>query len=223
MSCRRWRDAFVSDEPALREALVDHASACPSCAATLADHDAVREAAAAWRAVDVMAPAGLESRIAGSIARATLDAAGPPPPPRSLVIPVRTLAALAAGLLILAGALVTLRWTSVLSPAGDLPRAVLEVEQAQREYARRIAALQAEAAPLVASAGDPGTDPHRASILMAYRGRLSELDAVITEVESFLDEHPGHTGGHTVLLAAYREKAQVLEQLLRSHPGEGPS
>jgi hypothetical protein len=50
--------------------------------------------------------------------------------------------------------------------------------------------------------------------------RLTHLDSVIAEVQSFLDENPGHARGHTVLLAAYREKDQLLREILELSPGE---
>ena len=36
----------------------------------------------------------------------------------------------------------------------------------------------------------------------------------IADVEDFLDDHAGHAGGHTVLLAALQEKSQLLEEVI---------
>ena len=64
-------------------------------------------------------------------------------------------------------------------------------------------------------AGDPSVSPAQASVLLGYGQRLRHLDSVIAEVNEFLGENPGHTGGHTVLLAAYREKDEVLREVIR--------
>ena len=57
-------------------------------------------------------------------------------------------------------------------------------------------------------------------ILLTYRDRLANLDAVIAEVHGFLGESPGHSGGHTVLLAAYKEKSEVLQEIIDLQLGE---
>jgi hypothetical protein len=96
--------------------------------------------------------------------------------------------------------------------AGDGPEAALA--SARKAYVAAIARLEREADAVLARAADPRTSPRQAAILIGYRDRLAYLDEVIAEVNGFLIEHPGHAGGHTVLLAAYREKAEVLEQVL---------
>ena len=40
------------------------------------------------------------------------------------------------------------------------------------------------------------------------------------EVQGFLGENPGHSGGHTVLLAAYKEKSEVLQEVIDLQLGE---
>ena len=105
-------------------------------------------------------------------------------------------------------------------PPGELAGLMREADAAQRSYARAIAQLERQARPVLARAGDPVVASREASILMAYRDRLSHLDAVIAEVRGFLEENPGHSGGHTLLLAAYREKDEVLREVLSLPRGD---
>ena len=103
---------------------------------------------------------------------------------------------------------------------GTYADAVRQVEQAQHDYARAIAGLEQRAGDVLARAGDPALDSRDAAMLLNYRDRLTHLDSVIAEVQSFLDEHPGHSRGHTVLLAAYEEKDTLLREILELSPGE---
>ena len=101
-----------------------------------------------------------------------------------------------------------------------MAEAVLQVEQAQQDYARAIADLERRADDVLARAEDPELDMNDAALLLNYRDRLTHLDSVIDEVQAFLAEHPGHARGHTVLLAAYDEKDQLLREILEFSPGE---
>ena len=56
--------------------------------------------------------------------------------------------------------------------------------------------------------------------MLRYRDRLKHLAGVIAEVRSFLDENPGHAGGHKILLAAFKEKNEVLQTVLTLQSGE---
>ena len=108
-----------------------------------------------------------------------------------------------------------------LETGGDsYEAAVLQVEQAQHDYAKAIAGLERQAGEVLARADNPALDSQDAALLLNYRDRLTHLDSVIAEVQSFLDENPGHARGHTVLLAAYEEKDQLLREILDLAPGE---
>ena len=211
-SCWRFRQDVVSDDPLELRRAQEHAASCDECAGILDADRRIVDAATAWRQVSPAPPDGLESRIAAALA------AEPPAgsiAPRRRSTPVWRWAA-AAAVILLAGALAF----RGLAPRSDLERAMIEVERAERAYALAIAGLENEAAAVLARAGEPALDPGRAGILLAYRDRLTHLDSVILEVTGFLEENPGHSGGHTVLLAAYQEKQDVLQEVLDLPLGE---
>ena len=111
-----------------------------------------------------------------------------------------------------------LRLNGVHLGASRVP--VREVRKAERAYTRAIAALEQQAATSLARLQDPALSGEHAVILLTYRDRLANLDAVIAEVHGFLGESPGHSGGHTVLLAAYKEKSEVLQEIIDLQLGE---
>ena len=216
-SCWRFRQDVVSDDPLELRRAQEHAASCDECAGILDADRRIVDAATAWRQASPAPPDGLESRIAAALA-AEPSAAGAVAgaiAPRRRSTPVWRWAA-AAAVILLAGALAF----RGLAPRSDLERAMIEVERAERAYARAIAGLEVEAAAVLARAGEPTLDPGRAGILLAYRDRLTHLDSVILEVTGFLEENPGHSGGHTVLLAAYQEKQDVLQEVLDLPLGE---
>jgi hypothetical protein len=104
--------------------------------------------------------------------------------------------------------------------AADLARIAGDVERLRGEYLAAIARLEAQAGVVLAASDDPALPPERADVLNAYRDRLAHLDAVIADVEGFLDRHAGHGGGHTVLLAALEEKGQLLQEVLDLPAGD---
>ncbi|HKY31418.1 MAG TPA: hypothetical protein VJV23_02695, partial [Candidatus Polarisedimenticolia bacterium] len=129
----------------------------------------------------------------------------------------------AAALLVVAGAgIASLPWGGG-EAGGEVERALADAEAARTGYAEAIARLEAEAGAVLGRASDPDLSPDRAAVLLAYRGRLAHLDAVIADVEGFLQANPGHSGGHMVLLAAYKEKTEVLREVLARRTGESSS
>ena len=125
--------------------------------------------------------------------------------------------ALAAALIL--SALVVVRavpWTQAPEEANRLlvVEALKDAVRAERAHARAIARLELAAAPILAQAEDPSLTASRAAVLLAYRDRLAFLDSTIAEIEGFLENNNSHSGGRTVLLAAYTEKTEVLSQII---------
>ncbi len=226
--CRPFRRLSASDDPEDRRAVARHAETCASCRALLEQHDRLAGAARAWAEADVDPPAALEARIVSAVAR---ELRGPAPiavmparsAPRTARHPLPRRArgpALAAAILIVSGAGIAIRW-GFAPPGKDaaLARALETVDRAHEEYTLAIADLETAAREVFAQAGEPGFDARRAALLRNYRDRLTHLDTVIAEVRLFLDQNPGHAGGHTVLLAAYRETADVLREVVSTRKG----
>lgn len=221
--CRRYRRLAVSDAPDERARFEDHAARCPACLA-LRDQDAqLLDAARAWRESSPPPPAELEAAILAAVKREmrapaeirTMPRPGGFEAPAHRRPALRHAWALAAVLIVIVGAVVS--WRAGLLPlgsGGDLERALEAVERTQVDYARAIAELETAARDVFVAARQPGFDARRAGILRAYAERLQHLDDVIAEVSGFLEQNPGHSGGHTVLLAAYKEKSEVLREVL---------
>lgn len=205
MSCERFRETLVADVPD-RAALERHAATCETCAGLLEQHRRLAGAVDAWKEQAPPPPAALEARIAAALERPRT------PLPRWAAIA----ALLVTGVAVLA--LIVVRGGG--GGGGELARAVRDAERAQASYVEAIAKLELEARQVIERAADPATDPREAAILLSYRDRLTHLDAVIDEVQSFLSENPGHAGGHTVLLAAYDEKDELLRKVIALPGGE---
>jgi len=101
-----------------------------------------------------------------------------------------------------------------------IERALQEAETSRTRYVEAIAELERQTKPLLARAGDPALDAEKAALLLRYRDRLTHLDSVLEEVQTFLEEHPGHARAHAVLLAAYEEKKEVLVEVLSLDRGD---
>jgi hypothetical protein len=111
----------------------------------------------------------------------------------------------------------------VISTSGRLvvANALAAAHEAELRHAEAIAVLQQAADPILDRAHDPQTGAAAAALLLAYRDRISAIDAAIAEVNSYLDENPGLASARTVLLAAYIDKTLVLEEVLgRDDRGE---
>ncbi len=226
--CERLREALAGDDQAERAALEEHAASCAACADEIGEVARLAAAARAWRDEQPEAPPSLERRVTAAIAREALRASqaarparGWPRPARPAGIRIRWARRAAAAAALVAatagGIHVALRWSA---PPDDLARAVLEVEEAERAHAKALARLELGAEAVLRRAGDPTLGARQAAILLSYRDRLAHLDGVIAEVRAFLDEHPGHSGGHTVLLAAYAEKSEALREVLDLNLGD---
>ena len=215
MNCEQFRNALLGDEPIERNAAERHATSCAACAELLeADRklsDQVRE----WKDTAPAPPERLERRIAAAIARESS-----PSSVRVSSVARRTWVWAAAAVLLLATSVFVMRSVVPVSDGITIEDALAEADRIQQAYARAIARLEQEVEPILAHAGDPDFSPQQAGLLLSYRDRLTHLDAVIAEVQSFLGENPGHSGGHTVLLAAYKEKREVLGTLLELQLGE---
>jgi len=240
MTCSEFDVLIVSDEPEAAAALRDHASGCPRCAEILAGQAELLREVETWKESTPAPPPQLEQRIMQAAARqaqptmqeeaqeqrqpqAAEQAQGPTKtrvPGRLLWFPRRHSYAWGAiaATLILAALLVARAapWAQAPQEANRLlvAEALNDAVRAEREHARAIARLEQAVAPILAQSEDPSLTASKAAILIAYRDRLAFLDSTIAEVEGFLDNNPSHSGGRTVLLAAYTEKTEVLSQII---------
>lgn len=221
MTCERFREALVGDDPVAMEQAERHAETCPACAELLEAHHELTGQIAEWKTGSPMPPADLQRRIAESITKNA--SSGRPARGRTTgARPYAWTALAVAAVLMLAVTWLT-RNVPVEGPADAAQGIEAILDQAERtrlEYARAIADLERSAEPLLARAGDPDLPAEQAALLLSYRDRLNHLDGVIAEVQGFLEQHPGHTGGNTILLAAYTEKQEVLGRLLRLQLGD---
>ena len=217
MNCEQFEHALVSDTLDEREAAKAHAAECAHCAALWREDLELAHAVIAWKAADPEPPRRLERRIAARLAEQEGRRLR-----RTTALAWRSFAA-AAVLALTALALWQLG-TPLRRPTTTVPpieRALQEAETQRTRYVEAIAELERQTRPLLAQAADPTVDAERASLLLRYRDRLTHLDSVLEEVQTFLDEHPGHAGAHSVLLAAYQEKQEVLTELVRlDHRGD---
>jgi hypothetical protein len=225
--CRRHRRLLASDEPDDHAIVERHAADCEACAMALEEQRALMEAAAAWRDEAPSPPPSLERRIMAMLSREALRPVPIHGAPEMAPPSVRWTDRLAWKGLAAAAALAVMGafglWRFGLLPATDsseLAQAIRAVDETQRDYARAIAELEKAATAVLAQASNPQVDDREAAILLAYRDRLAHLDTIIEEVQGFLDDNPGHGGGHTVLLAAYREKADVLREVIARPAGD---
>lgn len=205
----------VSDDPRERARAAAHAVTCPDCAAAAEADARLAGMAAAWKQASPMPPSGLARRVRATLtgrgeAGAGLDARG-----RG-----RTgWLALAAAVLIAAVLVYAAQRGGSVPEIGDtsgllVADAMREAEQAERVHAEAIARLATAAAPILTRVGDPSLPAQDAAVLLAFRDRLTELDRTIADVGRYIVENPGNASARTVLLAAYREKTQLLQQVL---------
>jgi hypothetical protein len=216
MDCREFELALVGDDDHARQQAARHAADCPRCAALLSADTELLERVAAWRDSFPAAPRGADRRVQSMLlARGLLDdPAAVRPGGRTRATLWVALAAAVLGVVLLLPT-----WTHQ-GEEDSLEAALLRVERAEREYAGAIATLERRADRVLARADDPTLDARDAALLLRYRDRLSHLDSAIAEVRAFLDEHPGHARGHTVLLAAYEEKKLLLREIVELPRGE---
>jgi hypothetical protein len=239
MTCSEFDLLLVSDEPEAITALRDHASGCPRCAEILEGQTTLLREVEAWKESTPAPPPHLEQRILQAATQEAQEArqvafrgeheqqheqapemVETREPGRLLQFPLRPSYAWVAiaATLILATLLVTRTtpWVQAPREANRLlvAEALKDAERAERDHARAIARLEQAAGPILARSEDPGLTASKAAVLIAYRDRLAYLDSTIAEIEGFLDNNPSHSGGRTVLLAAYTEKSEVLSQII---------
>ena len=82
--------------------------------------------------------------------------------------------------------------------------ALLEVQQAEAEYARSIANLAAVAKPQLERSSSP--------LAAAYREKLIMLDSAIAEVKSTAEQNPYNAHLRTELASLYGEKHKTLQE-----------
>jgi len=220
MNCNEFELAWVGDDESQRAAALEHAANCARCAEVVRADRELLERAAAWKRSATAPPAELERRIAASlstegwIAEARDRAPGRPKSHRSVWFWAAAAAAVILGIMFLPR-------PGVLQPEGDpYEEVIAQVDSAQRNYVRAIAELERQAAQVLARSEDPALDSRDAALLLNHRDRLAHLDSVIAEVQAFLEENPGHGRGHTVLLAAYVEKDELLREIIEFSSGE---
>jgi hypothetical protein len=222
MDCREFQLAWVSDNHDERRAAERHAAGCPHCAETVCADRALLDAVTQWKQSASGPPERIGRRIAEALVEEDLIKADP----------VRTAAGraswrssarwawVAAAAVVILGVAVLIQRPWLEAEGDSLADAVRQVEQAQHDYARAIAGLEFQANEVLARADDSALESKVAALLLNYRDRLTHLDSVIAEVQAFLDEHPGHAQGHTVLLAAYEEKDELLREIVSLSLGE---
>ena len=100
--------------------------------------------------------------------------------------------------------------TRVLLAATDLKIAKAE----ERAQVRVISDLETQADRILDGASESGLATHKAARLMEYRTRIANLDVTIDDVRSFVDQNPGHPRARTLLMEAYKQKKQILREVL---------
>lgn len=221
MSCREFTVWVVSDDLADRQRAVEHAANCPGCARILSGHQALQDRATFW-GQQVRAPEHLEDKIRQAIAEVPRGAT-PRPIERTRSDPgakfrARLWLALAASFLIGIGLGIFKlpvrsegpQETRLLLAAPDLRIAEAE-EKAQ---IRAILDLEARVDRILARASETELATHQAARLMEYRTRIANLDVTIDDVRGFVDQNPGHPRARTLLMEAYKEKKQILREVL---------
>jgi hypothetical protein len=222
MSCGQFDLWIVSDDPADRERALSHAAGCPRCGEIAGGQEWLAGEADTWRE-SVEVPPELEDRIrlalGGALAEPDIvpQAAGAGEESESGRWTLLW-GALAASFLV--GAAIGL-FQFRLAPSGpDEARTLLVADQLdaareiERDQVRAIATLEQAVAPVLARARDPRLASRRASHLLAYQDRLAFLDSTIADARIFVSRNPGHAGARNVLLNAYREKTDVLREVL---------
>jgi hypothetical protein len=221
MDCRQFELAWVGDDAKERQAAERHAAGCPRCAETVREDRELLEAVVEWKESATGPNDDLGRRIAAALTKEGLiESDAMRQAPRRVFPRSATWAWVAAAAVVILGVTASIQRPWFDTGGGAYEEAVRQVERAQHDYARAIAGLEIQAGEVLARADDPALDSRDAALLLNYRDRLIHLDSVIAEVQAFLDEHPGHTRGHTVLLAAYEEKDQLLREILELSPGE---
>jgi len=217
MNCAEFERRIVSDDPLEQGAAEAHARTCQRCAEILAGQRQLSIGVRDWQA-SVEAPAGLEKRVLEVLRRKESEArvrpfGGSKPRPMGPWV-----WAVAASLVLGLGLAWLLLQVSPRAPQTAnrllIEEALALAESAERDHARAIAKLEVAAAPVLARADDLELQAHEAARLMEYRDRLAYLDATIEEIRGYVGGNPGQARTRTLLLAAYKEKTDVLREVL---------
>lgn len=217
MSCADFERQIVSDDPREREAAVAHGRTCERCNEILVGQRQLSIAARDWRA-SVARPARLEKRVLDALRCQESQARELPFRGSASGRMVPWVWAAAATLVLGIGlAWMLLQMTPRAPQTASrllVEEALAVAESAERDQAKAIARLEVAAAPVLATADNFDLQAHQAARLMDYRDRLAFLDATIEEIQDFVDSNPGQARARTLLLAAYKEKTQVLRDVL---------
>ena len=211
--CRDLERALASGEPELLAAVDEHAQDCSACARELAE----------WRAIAAAAPALRKSwpspdlwpQIHQSLAEESQRAvAAPAYGSWRRLLPATAIVALfaiaTAGLWVFrdSGGREPLAtpWQTTKDPLLT-ERAVEDVEAAEETYLASIENLSRLAEPRLASSSSP--------VMLNYREKLALLDSAIADLRSGIEQNRFNTHLRRELLAAYREKQQTLQNLMK--------
>jgi len=218
VNCADYRLSAVSDDPQERARAAAHAASCAACGAIARADAALLAAAREWRDAAPAPSPALERRIrdlaaSGGAVRAVRAAR--PSSVRWRARSTRWIAAAAVIVLAFAGLWLVAGRRPAEGPARLLlADAIEDAERAERAHAAAIARLSAAASPILARANDPGVPAREAARLLAWRDRLASLDRTIREIEEFVAENNGNAAARAALLAAYRDKTDVLRAVL---------
>lgn len=220
MSCGSFQHWIVSDDRDDRRRAEEHAAVCVDCQRILVGHQALRDQVATW-IESQKAPAQLEeqvrTRLAEAARRPVVGHVEATTPERSKGRSKLWIALAASFLLGIGLGVFKL---PVESGAPEETRRLLDattLEIARQEEAaqrRAISHLEEQVVPILARAKDKELAAHLAAWLMEYRTRIATLDGTIRDVEGFVAQNPGHPRARTMLLDAYKEKKQVLREVI---------
>jgi len=221
MSCGQFQLWVVSNSAEDRRLAEEHAAECDRCAEILRGHLDLQEQVASWREASA-APANLEDRISLALDGLTVRPLADRQSPETGTTPRRGHSViwigLAASFLIGIGlGWLQLSWgpqapeqTRRLLAASDLEVA----RETEHTQVQTIAQLEKEVAPIFARVRNANLAAHQAAVLLEYRNRIASLNVAIDDVRGFVDENPGHPRARTMLQDAYREKTELLREVL---------
>jgi len=220
MSCSSFQLWVVSDDREDRRRAEEHAAICDDCRRILVGQQVLRDQVATWIESSEV-PMGLEQAIrirVAEAARRPVVGNVVPNPPQSSKGRSRLWIALAASFLLGIGLGVFKLPAESGAPVETrrlLDATSLEIAR-QEEVAQRraISRLEEQVAPILAQASDQELASHLAARLMEYRTRLATLDGTIKDVQGFVEQNPGHPRARTILLDAYKEKKEVLREVI---------
>ena len=209
--CRDLERALSTGEPDLLAAVEEHAKECAACARALTE----------WRAIAAAAPALRKSwpspelwpQIRQSLAEESQRPAAAGSPwmrllPATAIVALFAIATVGLWVFRDSGGREPLAtpWQTTKDPLLT-ERAVDDVEAAEETYLASIERLSRLAEPRLASSTSP--------VMLNYREKLALLDAAIADLQSGIEQNRYNTHLRRELLAAYREKQQTLQNLMK--------